>query len=117
VVSHHPSDAVEVVDRALIRICLEQLGPRLLPHISSRRAVVCGYNPAFSSTLHLHHAASNSGPGGLAGCPPESVQQWMDCAAGMEAAGPLTTRSSWSELNRKMAVLAKRQAALQLAIR
>jgi hypothetical protein len=33
------------------------------------------------------------------------------------AAGPPITRSSRSELDRKMAVLAKRQAALQLAIR
>ncbi len=67
-------------------------------------------------------------PAALAAATQEAVQQWEDRAAGAEAlaaglptaavaAGPPATRSGGSELDRKMAVLAKRQAALQLAIR
>jgi hypothetical protein len=67
-------------------------------------------------------------PAALAAATQEAVQQWVDRAAGAEAvaarlpmaaaaAGPPATRSGRSELDRRMAVLAKRQAALQLAIR
>jgi hypothetical protein len=67
-------------------------------------------------------------PAALAAATWDAVQQWMDRAAGAEAvaaglptaaaaAGPPATRSGRSELDRKLAVLAKRQAALQLAIR
>jgi hypothetical protein len=67
-------------------------------------------------------------PAALAAATQDAVQQWVDRAAGAEAvaaglptaaaaAGPLTTRSGRSELDRRMAVLAKKQAALQLAIR
>jgi hypothetical protein len=67
-------------------------------------------------------------PAALAAATRDSVQQWMDRASGAEAvavrlptttvaAGPPATRSGRSELDQKMAVLAKRQAALQLVIR
>jgi hypothetical protein len=67
-------------------------------------------------------------PAALAAATQDSVQQWEDRAAGAEAvaaglptaaaaAGPPVTRSGRSELYRRMAVLAKKQAALQLAIR
>ncbi len=66
-------------------------------------------------------------PAALAAATQDVVQQWVDRAAGAEAvaaglptaaaaAGPPVTRSGRSELDRRMAVLAKRQAALQLAI-
>jgi hypothetical protein len=67
-------------------------------------------------------------PAALAAATQDAVQQWVDRAAGAEAvaaglpttaaaAGPPVTHSGRSELERRMAVLAKRQAALQLAIR
>ncbi len=66
-------------------------------------------------------------PAALAAATQDAVQQWVDRAAGAEAvaaglptaaaaAGPPVTRSGRSELDRRMAVLAKKQAALQLAI-
>ncbi len=67
-------------------------------------------------------------PAALAAATQDAVQQWVDRAAGAEAvaaglptavaaAGPPVTHSGRSELDRRMAVLAKKQAALQLAIR
>ncbi len=67
-------------------------------------------------------------PAALAAATQDAVQQWVDRAAGAEAvaaglqtaaaaAGPPATRSGRSELDCRMAVLAKKQAALQLAIR
>ncbi len=67
-------------------------------------------------------------PAALAAATQDAVQQWVDRAAGAEAvaaglptvaavAGPPATRSGRSELDHRMAVLAKKQAALQLAIR
>jgi hypothetical protein len=53
----------------------------------------------------------------------EAVQQWMDRTAGAEVAywpsttGPPATHSSSSELDHKMALLAKRQATLNIALR
>jgi hypothetical protein len=67
-------------------------------------------------------------PRALAAATREAVQQWMDRVAGVEAvvacgplaarvvAGPPTTLSGRSELDRRMAVLAKRQVSLQLAM-
>ncbi len=67
-------------------------------------------------------------PAALAAATQDAVQQWEDRAAGAEAAaaglptaaaaaGPPVTRSGRFELDRRMAVLAKKQAALQLVIR
>jgi hypothetical protein len=65
-------------------------------------------------------------PASLVAATSEWVQQWMDPAAGAvaaelsasaAAARPPITCCGSSELDRKLAVLAKRQAALQLAIR
>jgi hypothetical protein len=53
----------------------------------------------------------------LAAATRDAVQQWMDRAAGAEAvAGLPVTRSGRSDLNLKLAVLAKGQAALKFAI-
>jgi hypothetical protein len=81
-----------------------------------------------SDVINYVQQLQGSTPAALVAATCDAIQQWMDRAAGAEAvaarlptaeaaAGLPTTRSGRSELDRRMAVLAKKQAALQLAIR
>jgi hypothetical protein len=84
----------------------------------ARAANILGREVTSDVTKYVQQLQGLS-PTALAAAAHEAVQQWMDRAAGAEgvAAGPPATRSGRSELDRKLAVLTKLQAALQLAIR